>query len=110
MVNKERRKYIRLSSHHLLKVKEIDKNKDLTFIRNISAGGVLFYSKKDIEVNTMVELEINFPNYPNPIKATAKVLRTVSLTQVGGYEVAAEFISVDQDAREFINQKIESIS
>ncbi len=108
-MQEDRRKYIRLSAHHLIKYKLVEKNKILSFIRNISAGGVLFFSKDDIRSGAFIEIDINFPNYPKPIKATAKVLRTVKLTDVGGYEVAAEFITVDSDARDFINEKIRSV-
>ncbi len=106
----EKRKYIRLGTHHLLKYKELGKGKELSFIRNIGGGGVLFYSEKNLPKNDVIELEINFPQYPQPIKANAKVLRTVKLADMGGYEVAAEFISVDEEARDFITKKIKEVS
>jgi hypothetical protein len=106
----EKRKYIRLGTHHLVKYKELGKGKELSFIRNIGGGGVLFYAEKDLPKDDVVELEINFPQYPHSIKANAKVLRTVKLADMGGYEVAAEFISVDEEARDFITKKIKEVS
>ena len=38
----ERRKYVRLNAHHLLKYKIVGKEEELAFARNISAGGVRF--------------------------------------------------------------------
>ena len=106
---KERRKYIRLNSHHLLKYKVADKG-GRSFVRNISAGGVLFVSKENIPIGTVVELEINFPGFPRPIKADVKVVRNRELKKLGYFENGAEFINVDEDAKEFINTKILAVS
>ncbi|MFH1664563.1 MAG: PilZ domain-containing protein [Candidatus Omnitrophota bacterium] len=106
----ERRISIRLTSHHLVKYKVLDKREELSFVKNISKGGVLFHSKEDLAPGSMVELMINYPGYSQPIKATAKVLRARPLKKVGGFDIAAEFVSINEDAREFIREKIESVS
>jgi len=105
----EKRQFIRLTAHHLLKYKVIGGSPATSFIRNISAGGVLFYSKEDFPQDTMIEMEINFPHYPHPIKAVAKIIRTKSLGKIGGDEVGAEFINVDEEAKDFINKKIVTV-
>ena len=108
--NENRRKYIRVSAHHLLKYKLAEKKEEMSFGRNISAGGVLFFAKEDLPAGAVVELKINFPQYPHPIEATAKIVRTKTLKGAEGFEVAAEFIHVDEDAKDFINKRIEAIS
>ena len=63
-IGKERRRFIRLKAHHLLKYRVADKEevpKLLSFARNISAGGVLFYADKEVAPGNLVELEISFP-------------------------------------------------
>jgi c-di-GMP-binding flagellar brake protein YcgR len=106
----ERRKYIRLDAHHLLKYKIVGKGEELSFAKNISAGGVLFIAKENIPTDSVIELEINFPTFPHPIKAKARVVWNRELKKFGGFETGAEFINVDEDAKEFINKKITSTS
>ncbi len=102
----EKRKFIRLKAHHLMRYKIVDKGKALSFVRDISAGGVLFHSHKYIHPGSIVELQINFPSHAGPIEATSKIVRIRPLSRVGGFEVGAEFIEIDKDSRDFINKKI----
>ncbi|UCG34868.1 MAG: PilZ domain-containing protein [Candidatus Omnitrophota bacterium] len=106
---KERRKFIRLKAHHLLKYRVVDREEVpnlLSFARNVSAGGVLFYADKEISPGNLVELEINFPEYPKPIKTVARVVRAVPLKEIGGFEMGAEFINIAESDRKFIDEKI----
>jgi len=107
--DKERRKFIRLKAHHLLKYRVVDSEEVprlLSFARNVSAGGVLFYADKEISPGSLVELEISFPEHPKPIKAVARVIRTVPLETIGGFEMGAEFINIDEADRKFVDEKI----
>lgn len=104
---KERnRNFARIRVHCLLKYKSIDGQPKLSFARNISAGGVLFHAKENIPVNNIVEIEINFPPRVDSIKVVAKVLRSRALKRMGGYDIATEFINIDEKARDFINNSI----
>lgn len=106
---KERRRFVRLGVHHLVKYRVLDDKEvsgTLCFARNISAGGVLFHSEVSLEPGKFVELQINFPSYPEPIKAIGKILRVLPLQMVGGFDVAVEFVNVDNDAKEFIDKRI----
>jgi c-di-GMP-binding flagellar brake protein YcgR len=102
----EKRKYVRLTAHHLLKYKVIGREKTLSFARNISAGGVLFHTEDYIQPGSIVELTINFPSYPEPVRAVSKVIRAIPLTKLGGFEIGAEFIDINGEAKEFIEKKI----
>jgi c-di-GMP-binding flagellar brake protein YcgR len=106
---KERRRFIRLSAHHLLKYKLINREKELSFAHNISAGGVLFHAKSDIAPGELIELEINFPGYPTPVKAISKVVRTEKAEKVEGFNVAAEFVNIEEGAKDFVSKKIQDI-
>ena len=70
----------------------------------------MFYCKEELPCGTIVEFEINFPGFPVPIRAVGNVVRVNALNKVEGFEVSAEFISVDEEAKEFINSKIQSVS
>ena len=102
---RDRRKYIRLEKHYLLKYKVLDKAAEMSFVRNISATGVLFYCKKQLRRGDMVELQINFPGYPKPVKGVAEVMRVNALKKMGGFEIGVQFVNVDEDAKKFIEKK-----
>lgn len=108
-LGRNKRKFIRLQAHHLLKYKLVSGKKSqnfLSFARNISAGGVLFYSHEPAAVGSVVELVINVPSYPKAVKVVSKVIRVKKLKKLGKYEIGAEFINMEEDARDFINNKI----
>ena len=107
---KERRKFIRLAAHHLIKYKVIEQKEELSFARNISAGGVLFVAKESIPPGNIVKILISFPKYPHPIKVAAKVIWTKELKNLGGFKIGAEFVNVEEDARDFINKKILAVN
>ena len=102
----EKRKFFRLEAHHLLKYKLMDKKESLSFARNVSAGGVRFHSKEYIPPESVVELTINFPSYPKPIKAVSKVAWVTPMPKLGGFDVGVEFMEIEEKAREFIKEKI----
>ena len=103
---KEKREFIRLPAHHLIKYRVLEKEKAFSFARNISAGGILFYCKENIPVGSIVEVVINFPGRSEPIKVLSKVSRMKPLRKTGGFEAAARFINIDKDTQDFINNKI----
>ncbi|MFA7677320.1 MAG: PilZ domain-containing protein [Candidatus Omnitrophota bacterium] len=106
MEKKEKRKFTRLKAHHLVKYKVVDSDKKLSFVKNISAGGLLFYASKSIPADSIVELDVNFPVYKRPIKVTCRVVRVKPLKRIPGFDVAVEFVDIDKEAQGFINRKI----
>jgi c-di-GMP-binding flagellar brake protein YcgR len=80
----------------------------LSFVRNISAGGLLFHSKQNIPQESTIELDIaiNFPPREEPIKVLAKVQRAKFLKKVGGYDIGIKFINLDTHTRDLINNRI----
>jgi hypothetical protein len=109
MLKKNRRKFFRLMAHHLLKYKVVGDEKTtgmLSFIRNISAGGVLFHSRDRLEPGKPLELEINFPFSSQSIKTFAKILRVKPLKRIGGFDIAVEFINLEEETKNLINERI----
>jgi len=109
MAKKDKRKFLRFGAHHLIKyrVAERKQKEDYhPFVRNISANGVLFYTEEYIPKDSIVDVEINFPAYPHPIKARCRVTRVNPLKIVGGFEIGTEFVDIDKATQEFINKKI----
>jgi len=106
----EQRRYIRLKTHHLLKYRIIrDETEIISFSRNISAGGVLFFIRQDLPLNCVIDLKINFPFYPEPVTVIAKIVRKDYSKVKGGYEMGAEFINIEDGVQDFLNQKIAGV-
>lgn len=103
---KEKRKFTRLPTHHLIKYRILEKEKAFSFARNISAGGLLFYCKEKIPIGSIVEIIINFPGRQGPVKVLAKISRISVMKRIGGFEAAARYVNIDDEAREFIDKKI----
>ncbi|MDD4182303.1 MAG: PilZ domain-containing protein [Candidatus Omnitrophica bacterium] len=111
MFKKDKRQFLRLSAHHLLKYKLLDeggKEGTLSFVRNISAGGVLFHSNEYIKPGSNLGLDISFPPSSDSVKIKAKVLRTGKLKTVGGFDVAVQFLNLNGDIKKIIDRKIEN--
>jgi c-di-GMP-binding flagellar brake protein YcgR len=102
----ERRKFIRIDEHHLLKYKVCENDQVLSFVRNISGGGVLFHSKDPVEVGTTLEMRISLPPEEKPIDVVVKVRHIKELKKLGGYNVGAEFVHIDEKDRSLIERKI----
>ena len=109
IIKKNKRQFKRLNIHHLLRYKVVEKREEISyisFVRNISAGGLLFYSKEYIPKDSIVELEISFPPYSKIVSLKAQVLRTEFLNSVGGFNIAVKFIDPEKEVIDFINDKI----
>ncbi|MBP7087704.1 MAG: PilZ domain-containing protein [Candidatus Omnitrophica bacterium] len=103
----EKRVFIRIKSHHLVKYKIIDDSqKVLSFARNISAGGILFYSEKKLPLNSTIEIKINIPPKPTPLNVVGKIVRVHPLKKIGGYEIGLEFVHIDEEDRNLIEKLV----
>ncbi len=105
----EKRGFMRLEEHHLLKYKIMVKGQKLSYARNISASGVLFFSNEPFAMGDVVDMEIIFPSYKEPIRARARVIRIKELQERNGFEVGSEFTEISEKAKNFIDQSIITI-
>ncbi len=80
----DRRCFFRLRAHHLVKYKVVGKTQELSFARDVSAGGLRFFAKETIPPGTILEVVLNFPEYHEPIKAMVKVMRVYPMKKAGG--------------------------
>jgi len=106
MFRRERREDLRLKGHCLLKYKTLGSKDILCFARNISCSGVLFHVEENVELGTELDMQINFPPHPEPIKVKAKVVRVKPLKKVGGFDVGVEFIEIDEKDRDVISKAV----
>jgi c-di-GMP-binding flagellar brake protein YcgR len=110
----ERRKYVRIEKSYFtsFRVKPNDdivsKDWDTAALVNMSAGGIFFYSRANLEVGTILDLIIGFSrSYPN-LKCVGIVIRVTNhqVTSVNGY--AVEFTEIDEQIRKMINKNLKS--
>ena len=103
---KEKRKFLRVKDHCLAKYKVEGSGTTLTFVRNISVGGMKFHAKEAFKLGADVDMYINFPPYPKPIDVVVKIVWCKPMKDFDGFDVGAEFVWINEDARDFIEQKI----
>ncbi len=73
--------------------------------KNMSAGGILFCDAFiDLEIGSLVDLEIFFYKSLPPIDCVGKIIRTKKHPTSPLYEVAISFIKMDEEKREMINK------
>ena len=76
--------------------------------RNISAGGLLFDSPKQIQLGDFLEMDISISPYEDPIRLRGRVVRVKQGTEKGEYQIAVSFISEGEEETnriaEFVNK------
>ena len=76
-------------------------------VKNISGSGILFLSKKDFSLDTVLDIDINFPGL-DAIAVKAKVVRS-RRTQTGEYEIGAHFVIIDDNVKANLTKRIEFV-
>lgn len=119
----ERRKFLRLESHHLLnherfRLQNIAGGTDAehSTMKNISWGGLLFESKRQYNIGDFLKLEIELPGWEKfkneflkpdeisrsrPLVVLGRVVRVENISQ-GIFDIGVSFVSVDHDHREAV--------
>jgi c-di-GMP-binding flagellar brake protein YcgR len=74
---------------------------------NLSAGGISFYTRTNLEVGTILDLKIGFSRSHPSIICVGKVVRVTKhpVTSINGY--AVEFTEIDEQIKKRINKSIE---
>jgi len=105
----EKRRFRRAKKHCLIKYRLPGGKETLSFIRDISAGGILFHAREKVETGARAEVRINFP--PERIVTSGmRIVRAVPLTRLGGFDVGAEFTDIGRGDREFIDDLANALS
>ena len=101
----DRRKYPRVNAAVSYAVLEEEPAGKTQNTKNISAGGIAFFSKNKVDVNVVLSLTINLPDL-SQVKTKARVawnqLVNESWCQQTNYELGIEFIEIDENDRQKI--------
>jgi c-di-GMP-binding flagellar brake protein YcgR len=110
----ERRKHVRIKTPYITRFRvkpcdgEASNNWETFAVVNLSAGGLFFYSSVNLEVSTILDLEISFSHIYHAVICVGKVIRVTKhpVTSINGY--AVEFTEIDEQVKKMINKNLKS--
>jgi nitric oxide synthase oxygenase domain/subunit len=85
----------------------VSKDLDTVAAFNLSAGGIFFYSRTNLEVGTILYLKIGFSNYYPTKICVGKVIRAKRYQAISIYGYSVEFTEIDEQTRKMINKNLE---
>ena len=76
LMEKERRKFKRFDAYMSVKFKapETDELKGMSLSKDLSRDGLKMNSNQKVEVGTLLDLEIDIPDDPKPVRTTGKIV------------------------------------
>ena len=74
---------------------------------NLSVGGIFFYSKANLEVGTILDLEIGFSHHFTPVKCDWKVIRTKRHLDASKTGYAIEFTKISELMEVMISKSLD---
>ena len=102
----ERRQYARIETNLYItySMKGSHQTEAGVFLtKNVSGGGILFESFKEIPIGTIVDLSIHLPTCRYALRAKGKVVRVEKTRNYGRYDIGLSLVEIsDNDRRELI--------
>ena len=109
----ERRKYTRIATNLYITYSIAGaetRDAGIFISKNVSGGGILFESFKEIPVGTLFDLVIHLPTLPFPLSAKGKVVRIEKTRPYGRYDVGISLIEIlDEDRKELIRYLVSTL-
>jgi c-di-GMP-binding flagellar brake protein YcgR len=78
--------------------------------QNISAGGLLFSTPRQLGIGTVINIILEFPDEDEKIQTQCRVIRCYEIERDIKYEIAVCFNDLAAQAKKIINSKIRKIS
>jgi hypothetical protein len=111
----ERRKYKRKEEPHMVRFrtiplvakKMVSPDWDVGAVKDLSAGGMLFYYDKNLELDSLLNLKIDLPASALPINCVGKIIRIEQPQPNSMFRIAAEFTEIDEQEKAMINTTVE---
>jgi hypothetical protein len=82
---------------------------DTIVLRVFSAGGALFFHKKDLGIGTLLDLKIDIPKSTTIVNSVGKILRIDKIHPTSVFCIAIEFIDIGEQEKELISKAIEEM-
>ncbi|MCM8796250.1 MAG: Flp pilus assembly complex ATPase component TadA, partial [Candidatus Omnitrophica bacterium] len=116
-LDKERRLYSRLNTKINLTYKLIKSKEDLlkrglgpeqlTVTKDISAGGLAFYTNEPLPIGSILELNLELPDGKENIECLARVVRIDEIEEEKKYNIAVCFLDITGAERTRLNKYVE---
>lgn len=113
----DKRVYSRLNSKVNLRFRVFKSKKELlerglipeqlTVTKNISAGGILFFSEEPLAAGSILELKIELPDNEEPIQCLARIIRAEETEKENIYNLAACFLDITGAERARLDRFVE---
>ncbi len=109
-----KRKYKRIGKQYMAKftirsdeAQEMESNDwDTVILKNISAGGALFFYNIELEIGTLLYLKIYVPNTALIINCVGKVTRIEQFEPTSVFTNSIKFIDIGKKEKETINTTV----
>ncbi len=109
---KEKRQYERIEKPFIVKLQSIPEEPkerispdwDMVVAKDLGAGGVFFYSSKNLGIGTALDFKIGFSTSSPPIECVGIVLRVKEQPYTSIFGIAAAFTKIDEREKEMINR------
>ncbi len=82
---------------------------DMIVLRVFSAGGALFFHKKDLGIGTLLDLKIDVPKSTLTIQCVGEILRSDKIQPTSIFCIAIKFIDMEEREKELINKAVKGI-
>ncbi len=109
----ERRRYVRINASFVLSyidvTPELSKN-DITQTRNISLGGILITTDKQIAVGTVLKLKLKIPAAPTDVEVKVEVVDSKEKVKDLLYETRGRFLALKDEDKNYIDKVVEIYS
>jgi type II secretion system protein E len=114
----KKRVYKRLDSRHNLRYKVFKTSEELlkrrytpeqrSVTENISAGGLLFFSRQPLSMGAILELAIELPDEEKPIECLGRVVRVEEVEANKRYDIAVCYLDITSAQRVRLDKYIKS--
>ncbi len=82
---------------------------DMIVLRVFSAGGALFFHKKDLGIGTLLDLKIDVPKSTLTIQCVGEILRSDKIQPTSIFCIAIKFVDMEEREKELINTAVKGI-
>lgn len=97
-MDKERRKFKRFDAYMSVKYSSAQEAdlRGISLSRDLSRDGIMMNSGSDLKNGALLDIEINIPDDPKPVKTTGKVMWSrPSSEQAQSYDQGVRFLTMD---------------
>ena len=77
---------------------------DMVSVKNVSAGGMLFYYNRNLGFDSLLDLKINISHTTPTINCVGKVIRVEEPEPHSLFRIATSFTDIGKQEREIINK------